>query len=148
MLYALKTVFCEQSDSLSLSHTHTHISTHTQHLYDTHTASLPALYARETAFVSSLTLSRARSRSLSHTHTHMHSVFTTLVAAMYALRTVVREQPDLVLCNGPGTCVPVAYAAWLMRLVRVKSCSIVFTVQCVAVCCSALQCVAVCCSVL
>ena len=56
------------------------------------------------------------------------SVFTTFVAVLYALKTVFSERPDLVLCNGPGTCVPVAYAAWLMRILRVKSCSIVFTV--------------------
>ena len=48
---------------------------------------------------------------------------------MYALRIVFSERPDLVLCNGPGTCVPVAYAAWLMKVLRVKPCSIVFTVR-------------------
>lgn len=56
------------------------------------------------------------------------SVFTTFVAVLYALRTVFTERPDLVLCNGPGTCVPVAYAAWLMRMLQIKACTIVFTV--------------------
>mmetsp|Transcript_42693 Transcript_42693/g.68568 ORF Transcript_42693/g.68568 Transcript_42693/m.68568 type:complete len:214 (+) Transcript_42693:178-819(+) len=79
----------------------------------------------ETQFPGAVVLRTPRAREVRQSW--LTSVFTTLVAAMYALRTVVREQPDLVLCNGPGTCVPVAYAAWLMRLVRVKSCSIVFT---------------------
>ena len=56
------------------------------------------------------------------------SVFTTFVAAVHAFRIVFAHQPDLVMCNGPGTCVPIAYAAWLMRTLRIKSCAIVFTV--------------------
>ena len=55
------------------------------------------------------------------------SLLTTFVAAIHALKTVFQERPDLVLCNGPGTCVPIAYAAWLMRTMRVQPCAIVFT---------------------
>ena len=40
---------------------------------------------------------------------------TTLRAILHALALVRRERPDVVLCNGPGTCVPVAIAAFAAR---------------------------------
>jgi hypothetical protein len=73
----------------------------------------------------------ARTYTYTHTHTHAHThthtwqvgqswlstVWTTVVALLYDVCVVFREMPDIVMCNGPGTCVPVAYAAWLMRWV-------------------------------
>jgi len=44
------------------------------------------------------------------------SVFTTLRSFLYAAWVVVRTRPDLVLCNGPGTCLPIAYCALLCRI--------------------------------
>lgn len=34
--------------------------------------------------------------------------------------------PDLVLCNGPGTCVPICVAAYVPRLLGVKHIKIVY----------------------
>ena len=56
----------------------------------------------------------------------LSSMYTTAVALMYAIRIVLVVSPDLVLTNGPGTCVPVAYTAWVFKLLRVKDCRIVF----------------------
>lgn len=70
------------------------------------------------------------------------TVRTTFIALLYAVWTVFRESPDSLLCNGPGTCVPVAYAAFLMRMVSCLSlcacvclclCSSVFLYLCIAV---------------
>jgi len=55
------------------------------------------------------------------------TVFTTFVAALHAIKIVFEQQPDLVLCNGPGTCVPVAYAAVILRLLFIKRARIAFT---------------------
>ena len=46
---------------------------------------------------------------------YAHSAVTTLRAILHALALVRRERPDVVLCNGPGTCVPVAIAAFAAR---------------------------------
>ena len=56
----------------------------------------------------------------------LSSIFTTAIAILHAIRIVWTERPDLVLTNGPGTCVPVAYTAWLLRILCIKDCRIVF----------------------
>ena len=56
----------------------------------------------------------------------LSSIFTTAIAILHAIRIVWTERPDLVLTNGPGTCVPVAYTAWLLRILFIKDCRIVF----------------------
>ena len=38
----------------------------------------------------------------------------------------LRTRPALLLCNGPGTCVPVAVAALLLRLLGVKYVAVVY----------------------
>mmetsp|Transcript_21711 Transcript_21711/g.59504 ORF Transcript_21711/g.59504 Transcript_21711/m.59504 type:complete len:203 (-) Transcript_21711:81-689(-) len=54
------------------------------------------------------------------------SVLTTSVALLHAVSIVWSLKPDLVLANGPGTCVPIAYIAWVLKLLTVKECRIVF----------------------
>mmetsp|Transcript_22491 Transcript_22491/g.55457 ORF Transcript_22491/g.55457 Transcript_22491/m.55457 type:complete len:204 (+) Transcript_22491:39-650(+) len=54
------------------------------------------------------------------------TVGTTFVALLHAVWTVLKERPDCVMCNGPGTCVPVAYAAVLMRVILLRRCKIAF----------------------
>ncbi|CAN0360370.1 unnamed protein product, partial [Hapterophycus canaliculatus] len=46
---------------------------------------------------------------------YVSSVYTTLVAMLHAALMVVRIRPDLVLVNGPGTCIPVCLAAFALR---------------------------------
>ena len=41
---------------------------------------------------------------------------TTLISSLACWRHVLRDRPDLILCNGPGTCVPIALSAWLIRV--------------------------------
>lgn len=55
------------------------------------------------------------------------SVFTTLFAFLKCLPTVYKSRPDLILCNGPGTCVPVCLSAVLLRMFFINTeCKIVF----------------------
>ncbi|KAG4085551.1 Alg14-domain-containing protein [Neocallimastix lanati (nom. inval.)] len=46
------------------------------------------------------------------------SIFTTLNAMLYCFKYNYIYQPELIICNGPGTCIPVCYSAlilsWLM----------------------------------
>ena len=43
------------------------------------------------------------------------SIFTTLVAILSSCSTVLTFRPDLVLCNGPGTCIPICLWAYLLK---------------------------------
>mmetsp|Transcript_9949 Transcript_9949/g.14857 ORF Transcript_9949/g.14857 Transcript_9949/m.14857 type:complete len:189 (+) Transcript_9949:394-960(+) len=54
------------------------------------------------------------------------SVFTTLYSFLPAFKVVLVCRPNLVLTNGPGTALPLCYVAYLLTLLRVVSCKIVF----------------------
>ncbi|XP_036308726.1 UDP-N-acetylglucosamine transferase subunit ALG14 homolog isoform X1 [Pipistrellus kuhlii] len=54
------------------------------------------------------------------------TVLTTLHAACLSLPLTLRVRPDLVLCNGPGTCVPVCAAAVLLGVLGVKRVTLVY----------------------
>ncbi|CAM9369327.1 unnamed protein product [Laminaria digitata] len=55
-----------------------------------------------------------RSREVGQSY--LTSVFTTLLAGLHAAYMVVKIRPDLVLVNGPGTCIPVCFAAFSLRV--------------------------------
>ncbi|XP_064003368.1 UDP-N-acetylglucosamine transferase subunit ALG14 homolog isoform X3 [Pogoniulus pusillus] len=56
----------------------------------------------------------------------MSSVGTTLYSILYSFPLTYRLKPDLILCNGPGTCVPVCISALLLGLLRMKRAVIVY----------------------
>ena len=50
------------------------------------------------------------------------TVITTIYASMASFNVLLKHKPRLVLCNGPGTCVPICAIAWLnSRVLRVSS---------------------------
>ncbi|XP_029004319.1 UDP-N-acetylglucosamine transferase subunit ALG14 homolog [Betta splendens] len=54
------------------------------------------------------------------------TVVSTLNALHYSLPLVFRLKPDLVLCNGPGTCVPLCVAGLLLGVLGIKKVLIVY----------------------
>lgn len=42
--------------------------------------------------------------------------FTAARALFDAVRVVLSTMPDLILCNGPGTCLPIGVAAYIPRV--------------------------------
>lgn len=54
------------------------------------------------------------------------SIFTTLWSLVVALYYVAIIKPDLLLCNGPGTCLPVAIATLLYRILGLCRGNVVF----------------------
>ncbi|KAH9285970.1 UDP-N-acetylglucosamine transferase subunit ALG14 -like protein [Echinococcus granulosus] len=54
------------------------------------------------------------------------SIFTTCYASIIATLLVLKHRPRLVLCNGPGTCVPVCLAAWVVHSFMRGSKAVVF----------------------
>jgi beta-1,4-N-acetylglucosaminyltransferase len=64
-----------------------------------------------------------RSREVGQSY--LTSIVTTLFALFASFKIVWRERPDLVLANGPGTCVPILFAAYFFRLIGVKETKLV-----------------------
>lgn len=54
------------------------------------------------------------------------SAWTTAVATLDSIFVVLQSRPKLVLCNGPGTCVPVVIGALLLRFLGLGDPCIVF----------------------
>lgn len=54
------------------------------------------------------------------------SVLTTLYALVHAVVVVLRSRPSLLLCNGPGTCIPIAAVAIGMRWLGIKYCTVIY----------------------
>ncbi|XP_076027568.1 UDP-N-acetylglucosamine transferase subunit ALG14 isoform X1 [Genypterus blacodes] len=56
----------------------------------------------------------------------LSSVLSTLKALSCSVPLLYRLRPDVVLCNGPGTCVPVCVAALLLALLGLKEVQLVY----------------------
>ncbi|KFB38188.1 AGAP003461-PA-like protein [Anopheles sinensis] len=70
-----------------------------------------------------ITITRSREVHQSY----ISSVATTLMALVNCVPIVLKARPELVLTNGPGTCVPVCLVAFLARLLFLNTkCRIVF----------------------
>lgn len=54
------------------------------------------------------------------------SVLSTLNALVYSMPLLFRLQPDVVLCNGPGTCVPLCLVAVLLGVLGMKRVVLVY----------------------
>lgn len=65
-----------------------------------------------------------RSREVGQSY--LTSVITTFVAFFYSFAAVWRFIPDVVVCNGPGTCVPICVAARIIRLLCWRDIKIVY----------------------
>jgi beta-1,4-N-acetylglucosaminyltransferase len=58
---------------------------------------------------------------------YISSVFTTVRSILSSFPIVYKAKPDLILCNGPGTCVPICIVAFLYKLLWINSsCKIAF----------------------
>jgi beta-1,4-N-acetylglucosaminyltransferase len=57
---------------------------------------------------------------------YVSAVLTTFWSLLAAVPLVWGAKADLVLCTGPGTCLPICIVAWTFRLLRLKACAIVF----------------------
>uniref|UniRef100_A0A7S0RKA0 UDP-N-acetylglucosamine transferase subunit ALG14 n=1 Tax=Chlamydomonas leiostraca TaxID=1034604 RepID=A0A7S0RKA0_9CHLO len=65
-----------------------------------------------------------RSREVGQSY--ITSVFTTLRACLYAGMLVWKEAPDVIIANGPGTCIPICAAAYILRQLHVRWCEVVY----------------------
>lgn len=54
-----------------------------------------------------------RSRTVGQSY--ITSIFTTFYSILYCIPVVCRIRPDLIVCNGPGTCIPICTIAFLLK---------------------------------
>lgn len=65
-----------------------------------------------------------RSREVSQSW--ITSVGTTFYALLHSFPIVLRTKPDIILCNGPGTCIPLCAVGFLFKILGISNCQIIF----------------------
>lgn len=54
------------------------------------------------------------------------TIWTSTLSLIHSLYLVITINPDLIICNGPGTCVPICYSSFFMRVMGLHNSKIVF----------------------
>lgn len=57
---------------------------------------------------------------------YLASLWTTTVAIMDSIPIVFNGRPDLILCNGPGTCIPICLVAFFYKVLFLTRVKVVF----------------------
>uniref|UniRef100_A0A0C9QDK6 UDP-N-acetylglucosamine transferase subunit ALG14 n=1 Tax=Fopius arisanus TaxID=64838 RepID=A0A0C9QDK6_9HYME len=65
-----------------------------------------------------------RSREVGQSY--LTSILTTLIAFFHAIKLLLSEYPDLILCNGPGTGVPLCLGAFILKTLFLSRTRIIF----------------------
>ncbi|KAJ3672553.1 hypothetical protein LUZ60_007274 [Juncus effusus] len=65
-----------------------------------------------------------RSREVGQSY--ITSIFTTLLASFHAMWIVLKIRPQMIICNGPGTCIPICACAFLLKIIGLKWCTIIY----------------------
>lgn len=65
-------------------------------------------------------------RSRNVKQSYLSSLLSTLHATLCSIRPVYNFKPDVILCNGPGTCIPICTVAFLLRCSFLLNCRIIF----------------------
>jgi beta-1,4-N-acetylglucosaminyltransferase len=67
-----------------------------------------------------------RSRNVGQSY--FTAIFTTLIAIIYSIPLIIKSKPDLLLVNGPGTCIPISLVIFLFSRVLhiIPRCKIIF----------------------
>ncbi|KNA12980.1 hypothetical protein SOVF_120990 [Spinacia oleracea] len=65
-----------------------------------------------------------RSREVGQSY--LTSVGTTLIAIAHALWLMIKIRPEVILCNGPGTCIPLCAIAFMFKVLGIRWSSIFY----------------------
>ncbi|KAG5337514.1 ALG14 transferase, partial [Acromyrmex heyeri] len=65
-------------------------------------------------------------RSREVRQSYFTSIWTTIFATLSCLPILWRENPELILCNGPGTCIPLCVIAFLFKILFITENVIIF----------------------
>ncbi|KAL9224957.1 hypothetical protein vseg_000932 [Gypsophila vaccaria] len=70
-----------------------------------------------------------RSREVGQSY--ITSVFTTLIAIVHGIWLMIKMRPEVIICNGPGTCIPLCAIAFVFKVLGIRW-STVFYVESIA----------------
>ncbi|RUS75228.1 hypothetical protein EGW08_017018 [Elysia chlorotica] len=65
-------------------------------------------------------------RSREVKQSYITSILSTVRAVLFTVPVIFRLKPDVILCNGPGTCIPVCFAGLLLRVTGLHNTTIVY----------------------
>nr|GMD09775.1 UDP-N-acetylglucosamine transferase subunit ALG14 homolog [Ipomoea batatas] len=65
-----------------------------------------------------------RSREVGQSY--VTSVATTLIAIAHGLWLMIKIRPEVILCNGPGTCIPICAIAFVFKVLGIRWSSIFY----------------------
>ncbi|XP_031126523.1 UDP-N-acetylglucosamine transferase subunit ALG14 homolog [Ipomoea triloba] len=65
-----------------------------------------------------------RSREVGQSY--ITSVATTLIAIAHGLWLMIKIRPEVILCNGPGTCIPICVIAFFLKVLGIRWSSIFY----------------------
>ncbi|TKY70040.1 UDP-N-acetylglucosamine transferase subunit ALG14-like [Spatholobus suberectus] len=65
-----------------------------------------------------------RSREVGQSY--ITSVWTTIIAMVHALWLMIKIRPEVILCNGPGTCIPLCAIAFIFKVLGIRWSSIFY----------------------
>lgn len=82
------------------------------------------LQAFELDLTKSVVLKIPRSRKVHQSW--ITTPFTTLFSIISCVRLVYFQDPDLIICNGPGTCIPICFISGALRLINLSNTKILF----------------------
>ncbi|EDV26698.1 uncharacterized protein TRIADDRAFT_22933, partial [Trichoplax adhaerens] len=54
------------------------------------------------------------------------TIWTTLYACIFSIPLVWKHRPDVIISNGPGTCIPVSLIAFAFKVMGIHNCVIVY----------------------
>ena len=57
---------------------------------------------------------------------YVSAVLSTLIAIFYSFPITFNASPDLLLCNGPGTCIPLCFWCFVLKFFWIKDVNIVY----------------------
>ena len=81
---------------------------------------LDSIESTEDVLVHSIPRSREVAQS------YFTSIATTAFSFLHCFPIVFAEKPKLLLLNGPGTCVPLAISVWILSVLKISKCKIIF----------------------
>lgn len=65
-----------------------------------------------------------RSREVGQSY--ITSIYTTMLAIVHALWLMLKFRPEVIICNGPGTCIPICLVAFIFKVIGVRWSSIFY----------------------
>ncbi|KAK9874159.1 hypothetical protein WA026_002515 [Henosepilachna vigintioctopunctata] len=65
-------------------------------------------------------------RSREVQQSYFTSVITTMYSILCSIPIVLKTMPDLIICNGPGSCVPICIVSFILKCMFIKDIRIVF----------------------